>query len=116
MHIEEYTYLQDYFLKLQEADPKGVYYLKTVPLNYQDPKWKTTGTPVGASSFLQKLPADGIMFHSYVVIPSATIHYYMHSRRICSMDGCHLISRFDGVGLGAHVKDATNAIGGSAVG
>ena len=55
-------------------------YLETEPLSYQ----------------VSKAPTEARMFKAYIFMPSACINFYNNSRKIVSLDGAHMLVRFDG--------------------
>ena len=88
--------LPDLFKRLREADPSGLYVLKMSPVSYPLPDGHVTGV--------------SNMFQYYIIIHSAAISFWNHSRRVGSMDGAHMTARFGGVVLSFNVKDANNTI------
>jgi hypothetical protein len=93
-HIHQFTILESLFLELQVADPEGVYYLKTRPLQY-----KVSGAAVTAHEF-----------EELVVVPSAALHFHTNSRKMGSLDAAHLTSRFQGMMHALTVLTANNLV------
>ena len=95
-HLLDFTKLQSTMLALKKNDPEGVYVLETCPVTEQ---------------YSQKLPEQSsypIMFKYYIIMPSACIKLYEYSRKIISMDACHMHTRFDGILMSINIKDANN--------
>jgi hypothetical protein len=93
-HIKQFSIIESLFMELQIADPSGVYYLKTRPLQY-----KVSGAAEMAHEF-----------EELVVIPSAALHFYFSSRKMGSLDAAHLTSRFQGMMHALTMKDGADRI------
>ena len=72
----------------READPEGIYELETEPLSYN---------VKGIQSFFEGEQQEHRMFLRLHVMPSASIQWWKHSRKIMSADAAHLRGQLDGV-------------------
>ena len=99
VHTQEFTLLPDFFLKLQEADPYGLYVLNFLPVEYSIPGIETS-----------ILSDSSLMFEFSICIPSACKHFYEQGMMICVIDGAHLYGRYEGVMLTFATKDGEGHI------
>ena len=99
VHTQEFTLLPDFFLKLIEADPDGLYVLNLLPVEYSIP---------GIDSSILK--GSSLMFEFSICIPSACKHFYEQGMMICVVDGAHLYGRYEGVILSFATKDGEGHI------
>jgi hypothetical protein len=93
VHTKEFTELPDFFLKLQQADPDGLYIVEFSPLGYELP------------GYSKNMSQDLIMFNYSICIPSACKHFYEHGIRICVVDGAHMYTKTEGIILTFTAKD-----------
>jgi hypothetical protein len=98
IHTLEFTMLPDFFLIMQEQDPKGLYILEFKDLNYDIPDT----TPEDLK--------DVQMFNYCIFIPSACKHFYERGMQIAVIDGAHLYTKFEGVMLTLCTKDGEGHI------
>lgn len=98
VHTKEYTQLPDFFLKMQECDPEGLYILEFLPVAYELP-----GVSKTISDTL-------LMFNYSICIPSACKHFYEHGMKICVVDGAHMYTRTEGIMLSFCSKDGEDHI------
>ena len=99
VHTQEFTLLADFFLKLKEADPDGLYVLNFLPVEYSIPGFENSN-----------VSDCSLMFEFSICVPSACKHFYEQGMMICVVDGAHLYGRYEGVMLTFATKDGEGHI------
>lgn len=97
----------------QKNDPLGFYRLDLDKVEYLLPSNKG-GKPFLLHDTFQLLAANNklrekaVKFKRLNVLSSAAVHFWCHSRKIITLDACHLYGKLQGCCMFATVKDANN--------
>jgi len=97
-HTRQYAQLPDYYRRLQEVDPGGLYVISALPVSYNIPG-------------LSKEESEQLFMFDYCIcIPSAAKNFFMHGNKISVLDGAHMYTKWEGMILTICGKDGEDHI------
>jgi hypothetical protein len=93
-HTRQFAQLADFYRRLQEVDPRGLYVLNFIPVSYNLP-----GVP-------DAIRDTHLMFDWCLCISSACLTWWENGNKISVWDGAHMYHRYEGMILTICAKDA----------
>jgi hypothetical protein len=97
-HTRQFAQLADFYRRLQDADPQGLYVLNLIPVSYNLP-----GVP-------DSIRDSQLMFDWCLCISSACLTWWENGNKIIVWDGAHMYHRYEGVILTICAKDAEDHV------